>query len=124
MGLECNVTFSCSQVTHIWLQWYIQALSLAIGRTKYDSKCPSGLIDTLEEQGELGVVGDCHVLEARIEMALGTGRLVILLVNFEQHEAAVVRETMGGEGSYCERYAAEGFDGVGVELTRWDRLAC
>lgn len=37
-------------------------------------------------------------------------------MNFDEHKSAVVGEAMGRRDGCCERDAAEGFDGVGVEL--------
>lgn len=37
-------------------------------------------------------------------------------MDFEKHEATVMREAIGRESGCSERYAAEGFDWVRVEL--------
>ena len=37
-------------------------------------------------------------------------------MDLDEHEAAIMWEAMGCEDCRIERYAAEGFDGVGVEL--------
>ena len=52
-----------------------------------------------------------HVLEARLGLSFGA-----VAVDFEQHELAVVRDAALGEGRGGEGDAAEGFDGVDVEL--------
>lgn len=38
------------------------------------------------------------------------------MVNFDEHESAVVGEAIRRGDGCCERYTAEGLNGVGVEL--------
>jgi hypothetical protein len=66
--------------------------------------CVCGGLDFLGEEGALGEGGELHLLE-------GAGG-----EDFEEHEAAVVGDALGGDGGGLEGDAAEGFDGVDVEL--------
>jgi hypothetical protein len=44
-------------------------------------------------------------------------------MHFEEHESPIIREAMRRNGSCCEGNAAEGLDGVGVQLERLLRLS-
>ena len=49
-------------------------------------------------------------------MALRARRRGIFAMHFEKYESTVVRKAIGRDVRRCERNAAEGFDGVDVEL--------
>lgn len=114
---------SC-HVCHRRLQLYLQALSMTIWGVVGDRKSARGEVDILQEQGKFWKVCDCHVLHAIVEMALTSSPISFAIVRLEEHESAIVGESIFSGCSRDEGNAAHRFDGVGVELEQFHISNC